>query len=93
MTISLGRAAPLRKPQMRSVVRLVMVNWALGIAAGVLCATLILAIDIAGLRALLLRADDPWIGLLLLYGSFAFSFGGLAAATAVMSISDRPAAR
>jgi hypothetical protein len=75
---------------MRSVVRLVMVNWALGIAAGVLCATLILAIDLAGLRALLLRADDRWIGLLLLYASFAFSFGGLAAATAVMAIPDRP---
>jgi hypothetical protein len=38
----------------------------------------------------LLRADDRWVGLLLLYGSFAFSFGGLAAATAVMTISDRP---
>ncbi|UZE51365.1 hypothetical protein [Rhodopseudomonas sp. P2A-2r] len=78
---------------MRSVVRLVMVNWALGMAAGVLCATLILAIDLAGLRALLLRADDRWIGLLLLYGSFAFSFGGLVAATAVMTISDRSPSR
>jgi hypothetical protein len=94
MTTLPGMAAPPRQPPpMRSVVRLVMVNWALGIAAGVLCATLILAIDIAGLRALLLRADDPWIGLLLLYGSFAFSFGGLAAATAVMTISERSPSR
>ncbi len=93
MTISSGMAKPPRKPQMRSVVRLVMVNWALGIAAGLLCATLILAVDLAGLRTLLLRADDRWIGLLLLYGSFAFSFGGLAAATAVMTISEGPSAR
>jgi len=86
-------AAPGQTPRPRTIARLVVVNWALGMAAGTLCATMILALDLAGLRGLLLRADEPWIGLALLYGGFGFSFGGLVAATAVMTISEKSPTR
>jgi hypothetical protein len=39
------------------IIRLVVVNWLLGMLAGVICAALILWLDFAGLRGLLMRSD------------------------------------
>jgi len=68
------------------IIRLVVVNWLLGMGAGVLCASLILWLDLVGLRSLLARSDF-WIqGLALLYGGFAVTFASLVTGTAVMMI-------
>ena len=73
------------------VVRLVVVNWLLGMLAGLLCAGLVLWFDLGGLRGLLLRSDFWVQGLALLFGGFAVTFGSLVAATAVMMIkADEP---
>ena len=66
------------------VVRLVVVNWLLGMLAGVLCAGLVLWVDSAGLRSLLERSEFWVQGLALLFAGFAVTFGGLVAGTAIM---------
>jgi hypothetical protein len=67
------------------LVRAMIVNWAFGMAIGVFCALLILAFDFVGLRSLLWRSDALIPGLVLLCASFAFTFGGVVCAAAVMS--------
>jgi hypothetical protein len=67
------------------LVRAMMVNWAFGMAIGVFCALLILAFDFVGLRSLLWRSDALIPGLVLLCASFAFTFGGVVCAAAVMN--------
>jgi hypothetical protein len=71
---------------MHSIPRLIVINWLLGMAAGILCATIVLGVDLIGLRTLMSRASDPWIAFILLYGGFAFTFGGLVSATSIMTI-------
>jgi len=70
------------------VVRLMILHWILGAALGMICAGIILWLDIAGLRSLLFRADHiMWEGVALLLGGFAITFGGVVCASAVMSVS------
>ncbi len=69
-----------------SIPRLIIVNWLSGMLAGAVCATIVLALDLGGLRALIMGAREPWIPLILLYGGFIFTFGGLVSATAVMTL-------
>ncbi len=67
--------------------RLIVTNWILGAALGVLCATLFLAFDIAHLRSLTWHADHvAWVALALLFGGFAVTFGGIVCAAAVMTV-------
>ncbi len=66
------------------LVRAMIVNWAFGMATGVFCALLILAFDFFGLRSLLWRSDALIPGLVLLCAGFAFTFGGVVCAAAVM---------
>lgn len=68
------------------LVRGMIVNWAFGMAIGVFCALLILAFDFVGLRSLLWRSDALIPGVVLLCASFAFTFGGVVCAAAVMSL-------
>jgi hypothetical protein len=76
------------------IVRLIIVNWLLGMLAGVICAGLVLWVDLAGLRSLLMRSDFWVQGLALLFVGFAVTFGGLVAGTAVMTIRpDEPSSR
>jgi hypothetical protein len=66
------------------VVRLVVGNWALGMVLGALLATGMLLFDALGLRTLLWRSDVALAGTILFIGSFALTFGGVVAASAVM---------
>ena len=66
------------------VVRLVIGNWALGMALGALLATGMLLFDVLGLRTLLWRSDVKLAGAVLFIGSFALTFGGVMAAGAAM---------
>ncbi len=69
------------------VIRLMVLNWMLGAALGIVCAALLLWLDIAGLRGLLSSPDRiVWEGLVLLFGGFAVTFGGAVCAAAVMTV-------
>lgn len=77
---------PPREPR-NAVLRLVVVHWLLGMALGAGCAALVLGLDVANLRSLLVRGDHiVWEGVLLLFGGFALTFGGVVSAGAVMII-------
>ena len=75
-----------RKPAMDPLVRMMLLNWASGIAVGVVCAAIVLADDLAGLRSLMIRSNFLWQGLALLFGGFAITFGGVVCATAIMTL-------
>lgn len=70
--------------RMDRVVRMMLVNWALGIGVGACLAAGMLAFDVMGLRTLLWRSDVAVLGTALFVGLFATSFGGIVAATAAM---------
>ena len=65
-----------------------VVNWAFGMGIGVFCAALLLALDIFGLRSLLWRSDVAFVGAAMLCAAFAFTFGGVVAAPAVMQFDE-----
>jgi hypothetical protein len=70
--------------RMDRVVRLLIANWALGMGIGAALAVFMLAVDFMGLRTLLWRSDVAVMGTALIIAVFAFTFGGLVAATAAM---------
>ncbi len=72
-----------------------ILNWAFGMGIGVFCAALLLAFDIFGIRSLLWRSDVAFVGSAMLCAAFAFTFGGVVAAAAVMQFdeSERRTAR
>ena len=74
--------------RMDRVLRLMIANWLGGMAVGVVCASLALAFDVAGLRTLLWNSDVPILGTSMLIAAFAFSFGGIVCAAAVMRAGD-----
>lgn len=71
------------------LVRLIVTNWILGSLTGIGCALLLLILDVANLRSLLMASDVRWIGLLLLCSGFAVTFGGVLTASAIMSVPTR----
>jgi hypothetical protein len=66
------------------LVRYMIVNWALGALAGIVCATAMLLVDPFGLRPLLSYSDVAIAALFMLYFGFMTTFGGLVCAAAVM---------
>ncbi len=82
-------ALALRPPPGRDpLIRIVIVNWILGACLGVAFAALMLAVDVGGLRGLMWGHTISIPALVLLFGGFAITFGGLVAATAIMMIKD-----
>jgi hypothetical protein len=66
------------------IVRAVIANWIGGMIVGLVCAALLLALDCFGLRSLLWRSDVCALGTIMLCLMFAFTFGGIVCAAAVM---------
>jgi len=81
--------SPAASPQ-DAIIRLVVTHWILGALTGVGCALLLVALDVEGLRSLLLHSDFLWVGLLLLCSGFAVTFGGVIAASAIMLVPAAP---
>ena len=79
--MALARRPP---PGRDPLVGMIVMHWALGALTGIACAALLLALDVAGLRSLLWKADLAAPALALLFGGFAITFGGVVAASAVM---------
>jgi hypothetical protein len=65
-----------------------ILNWAFGMGIGVFCAALLLAFDLFGIRSLLWRSDIAFVGSAMLCAAFAFTFGGVVAAAAVMQFDE-----
>jgi hypothetical protein len=76
-------------PGQDPLIRLVLVNLAVGAFMGVAFAALLLAADFAGLRSLIVGTSVSGSALVLLFGGFAITFGGIVVTTAVMLMNDR----
>ena len=74
--------------QRHRLAQAMILNWAFGMGIGVFCAGLLLAFDIFGLRSLLWRSDVAYLGSAMLCAAFAFTFGGVVAAAAVMQFDE-----
>ena len=74
--------------RMDRVVRLIIANWALGMAGGALIGVALLAFDFLHIRSMLFRSDMAVLGSFLFLSMFAFTFGGVCAATAAMRAGD-----
>ncbi len=68
------------------IIRIVVTHWILGALTGIGCALLLLVLDVAGLRSLLIGSDVFWLGLLLLCSGFAITFGSVVCASAIMMV-------
>jgi len=66
------------------VVRMMLINWLIGLGVGATLGVGMLAFDFMGLRTLLWRSDVAVLGTGLFLAFFSFSFGGIVAATAAM---------
>ena len=74
--------------QRHRLAQAMVLNWAFGMGIGVFCAGLLLAFDIFGIRSLLWRSDVAFVGTAMLCAAFAFTFGGVIAAAAVMQFDE-----
>ena len=70
----------------RPILRLFIVNWALGIALGWVFAAAVLWADIGGLRSLIMASDIAIPALALLFGGFSITCGGVVCASAIMRL-------
>ncbi len=68
------------------LVRFLLVNCAIGIAAGWTLLAALLATDTAGLRTLIWNETSPAVPIILLAAGFAITFGSAAMGAAVMAM-------
>ena len=71
------------------LIRLFLKSWAIGILLGLVCVAILMGLDTAGLRTLLMRSNFLWQGLALLGVGFGTFFGGIFCASAVMGINEK----
>jgi hypothetical protein len=68
------------------VIRYFLPPLAAGVLAGVVAVGALLAADVGGLRALIMRDPSGWLALFLLVSGFAVTFGSAALGGAVMAL-------
>ena len=66
------------------LVRMMIMNWAFGWAVGFVCAAGVLVSNVGHIWDLVAKSDSMGLFLVLLFGSFGLTFGGVVAATAIM---------
>ena len=71
-------------PKTNRLVRMMILNWAFGWGVGFVCAAALLASNVSHIRDMISKSDYLWQFLLLTFGSFGLTFGGVVAATAIM---------
>ncbi|MFM9844577.1 MAG: hypothetical protein ACKVOI_16570 [Dongiaceae bacterium] len=74
------------------LVKFLAAHLAVGIGAGWIVLGLLLWIDVAGLRSLIVNSGDSVIALVMLAIFFALTFGSLAMGTGIMGLSRSPPA-
>jgi len=73
-----------RKNRPNRLVRMMIANWAFGWAVGFACAAGVLASNVGHIWDMVSKSDSMSLFLVLLFGSFGLTFGGVVAATAIM---------
>jgi len=73
-------------PAIPPLLRFLGLHMACGIAIGVIVASLMIFANLAGLKDLLVEADEPFVAIFLLYAFNALTFAGLSMAVAVMTL-------
>jgi hypothetical protein len=68
------------------LVRFLLLHAAIGIGAGWLLLALLLATDVNGVGALIFASESPALAIAMLAAGFGITFGGAAAAAAVMTM-------
>jgi hypothetical protein len=74
------------RPRMPQLLRFLTVHLGIGLAAGVVVASLMILFNVAGLKDLLIEERDPFIAIFLLYAFNALTFGSVAMGIAVMTL-------
>lgn len=59
---------------------------AMGVAAGTVCAAIVVLIDLGGIKQLLVNSSEPFIPMFVLFTMFALTFGAVKMGTAIMSL-------
>lgn len=88
-----GRFANLRLLACEPLLRLLVINWAIGVAVAAMTLGGLLALNTGGLRTLVFNAEDPLLPLILLFCGLMFTLCSATMGAAVMSLSaddDRP---
>lgn len=80
------RSAVKPKPRVPHLLRFLGLHMASGLAVGVLIASLMIFTNLAGLKDLLVEAQEPFIAIFLLYAFNALTFGSVAMGIAVMTM-------
>jgi hypothetical protein len=68
------------------LIRFLLLNAAIGIGAGWLLLALLLLTDVNGVGALIFASETPQLPIAMLAAGFAITFGGAAAAAAIMML-------
>ena len=59
---------------------------AMGVAAGTVCAAIVVLIDLGGMKQLLVNSSEPFIPMFVLFTMFALTFGAVKMGMAIMSL-------
>lgn len=79
---------PRRWSWLPEIRRYILLPGLAGVLAGQAAVAALLALDVGGLRTLILASHDGWIAIALLCSGFAITFGSAAIGAAVMAIGD-----
>lgn len=74
------------RPGLPPLLRFLGLHMATGLAIGVIVASMMIFTNLAGLKDLLVGADEPLVAIFLLYAFNALTFAGLAMAVAIMTL-------
>ncbi len=74
------------RPRMPQLLRFLALHMAIGLAVGVIVASLMILLNLAGLKDLLIEEREPFIAIFLLYAFNALTFGSVAMGIAIMTL-------
>lgn len=77
-------------PNPPSLLQFLGLHCALGVAAGIVFAAVLILTDFAGIRGLLLESSEPFVPMFLLFAMCALTFGALKMGIAIMSLPFEP---
>lgn len=73
-------------PHRPSLLSFLGLHCAMGVAAGIGFAALVMMVDLGGVRQLLMESSEPFIPMFLLFAMFALTFGAVKMGAAIMSL-------
>lgn len=73
-------------PNPPSLLRFLGLHCAMGVAAGIVAAAVVVLVDLGGMKQLLTESSEPFIPMFVLFAMFALTFGALKMGMAIMSL-------